>query len=72
MREWINCNEILPEEGVIVETKIDDNDNGNSNHVSACVRLFRRGCLWFCQDGNTYVYYRPTHWRLENYHDASI
>jgi len=45
-------------EGVVVETKIDD-ERGERNHG----KLIRRGNLWFVADGSMYVYYRPTHWR---------
>lgn len=48
----------LPPEGLIVETKIDD-EHGCRNKG----RLYRRGKLWFLPDGSMYVYYTPTHWR---------
>lgn len=46
-------------EGVVVMTKIDD-DDGCRNEQS----LKRQGNLWFVPDGSMYVYYRPTHYRL--------
>lgn len=48
----------LPPEGVIVETKIDD-ERGCRNEG----KLYRRRNLWFVPDGSMYVYYTPTHWR---------
>lgn len=55
---WVRCADRLPEEGLIVQTKIDDK-NGARNQQ----RLQRRGRLWFHADGKMYVYYTPTHWR---------
>ena len=26
-------------------------------------KMFRKGRLWFIDDGAMYVYYTPTHWR---------
>lgn len=50
----------LPLDGVMVETKIDD-EEGERN---VCM-LSRRGRLWWTgTDGQAmYVYYTPTHWR---------
>jgi 3-methyladenine DNA glycosylase Mpg len=58
MAEWTDVTHALPNEGVVVETKIDD-EHGCRN-VQA---LKRRGYLWFLPDGSVYVYYIPTHWR---------
>ena len=55
---WNKTSENLPPEGLVVETKIDD-ENGSRNEAS----LYRRGGLWFLPDGSMYVYYTPTHWR---------
>lgn len=55
---WISTSKRLPEEGLIVQTKID-----NADGVRKEQRLKRRGRLWFHPDGMTYVYYTPTHWR---------
>lgn len=55
---WKETSEELPENGVVVETKIDD-ENGLRNHS----RLFRDNRLWYVADGSMYVYYTPTHWR---------
>lgn len=55
---WKKTIDELPEEGIIVETKISD-ENGERNHA----RLKRHRNLWFLPDGSMYVYYRPTHWR---------
>lgn len=55
---WKKTIDELPEEGIVVETKISD-ENGNRNYAA----LKRQGNLWFLADGSMYVYYRPTHWR---------
>lgn len=55
---WIACKDKLPVDGLIVETKIDD-EKGVRNVQS----LKRQGFLWFFPDGSMYVYYVPTHWR---------
>jgi hypothetical protein len=55
--EWIAISERLPDEGVIVFTKIDD-ERGARNEQP----LKRRGRLWFLADDSMYVYYTPTHW----------
>ena len=55
---WHLTSVSLPPEGLIVETKIDD-EHGCRNKG----RLYRRGKLWFLPDGSMYVYYTPTHWR---------
>ncbi len=46
-----------PPQGRKVLTKIDDNQGPRNEQV-----MFRRGNLWFVEDGSMYVYYRPTHW----------
>jgi len=56
---WQKTNILLPPEGVIVNTKIDD-VNGVRNEQ----KLKRQGNLWFTPDGKMYVYYIPTHWYL--------
>ncbi len=58
MSEWTKTIDILPQEGLVVQTKIDD-DMGCRNEQT----LKRSGNLWFYPDGSMYVYYRPTHWR---------
>ena len=55
--KWISCQGQLPPNGVIVLTKIDD-ENGCRNVQP----LYRRNMLWFLPDGSMYVYYTPTHW----------
>lgn len=57
-QNWIRTETQLPEDGVIVETKIDDVDG-----VRNVQSLKRQGRLWFLPDGHMYVYYSPTHWR---------
>lgn len=58
MSGWISVQEQLPEEGVIVITKIDD-----ENGVRNIQKLTRKGNMWFLPDLSVYVYYRPTHWK---------
>lgn len=58
MAEWIETKKELPTEGIIVETKIDD-EKGCRNKQ----KLVREGNLWFTPNGNMYVYYTPTHWK---------
>ena len=58
MNNWISCESFLPKEGLLVETKIDDN-KGCRNEQN----LIRKGKLWFTSDMKMYVYYAPTHWR---------
>jgi hypothetical protein len=55
---WIKCCDYLPEEGLVVQTKIDD-DKGCRNEQP----MMRHGRLWFFHDGSMYVYYTPTHWK---------
>ena len=55
---WTNVYNELPDEGVVVETRIVDR-HGSRNEG----RLKRKGNLWFLEDGSMYVYYTPTHWR---------
>lgn len=54
---WTRCDQKLPDEGVVVWTKISDS-NGERN-IQA---MRRQGNLWYCKDG-MYVYYTPTHWK---------
>jgi len=56
--KWVAVADRLPDEGVAVETKIDD-ANGERNAQP----LTRRGRMWWTPDGAMYVYYTPTHWR---------
>lgn len=53
--KWINVNEELPKEGVVVHAML-----GKRRVVTD---LKRRGRLWFLSDGSMYVYYTPTHWQ---------
>ena len=58
---WIPVTSRLPDENVVVETKIVD-EKGERN-----VQLLKRkGYLWFFPDMSMYVYYSPTHWRDPN------
>ncbi len=56
--QWNRCADILPPEGIEVETKIDDHD-GIRNVQN--LTLHRR--MWFFPDLSMYIYYNPTHWR---------
>lgn len=60
MSTWISTKLMVPENGVIVDTKIDD-----SKGVRNEQKLKRQGRLWFFPDGSMYVYYTPTHWKAE-------
>lgn len=55
---WKKTINELPEEHVVVETKISD-AKGERAHK----KLKRDGNLWFLPDGSMCVYYVPTHWR---------
>lgn len=55
---WIKVSDGLPPEGVLVETKIED-ESGVRNHTL----LTRKGNLYYLDNG-TYTYYTPTHWRF--------
>lgn len=59
MSEWIRTADRLPENGTVVDTKIDTAGVARNKQ-----RLKRSGALWFFEDGSMYVYYTPTHWRL--------
>jgi hypothetical protein len=59
--KWIKVSNELPPKGLVVETKIDD-ENGVRNVAD----LQYREPLWFMPDGWMYVYYVPTHWRYKN------
>jgi hypothetical protein len=56
--DWISTKEGLPNEGIVVMTKIDD-ENGIRNTQA----LKRVSGLWFFPDDSMYVYYMPTHWK---------
>jgi hypothetical protein len=58
MTDWIRTDERLPENSVIVETKISDRDGTRNVR-----KLKRGGDLWFYPDCTAFVYYTPTHWR---------
>lgn len=58
IREWHRTTTIVPANGVVVETKVDD-ECGARN----VAKLKRQDRLWFMPDGSMYVYYTPTHWR---------
>jgi len=56
---WIKIHkDTLPQEGVVVQTKIDD---GVESRNETTLKL--QGSMWFMPDGKMYVYYVPTHWR---------
>lgn len=58
MSEWIAVKDHLPEDGIVVDTKIEDYV-GARNYQP----LRRRGRLWFFANESMYVYYVPTHWK---------
>lgn len=55
---WYKISDILPEDGEIVETKIDD-ERGCRNVQQLKFQHNR----WFTKDGSMWVYYKPTHWK---------
>lgn len=55
---WHKTADRLPPAGVIVMTKIDD-DQGLRNEQELVHALGR----WWFPDRTMYVYWRPTHWR---------
>lgn len=60
-KQWTRTDHALPERGVVVMTKIDD-ECGCRNEQR--LKLLKDGGkLWFHEDGKTYVYYVPTHWK---------
>ncbi len=58
---WIRAIDERPPEGILVETKIDD-DRGVRNETTL---IWSRNLWWF-PDMSMYVYYTPTHWRLHH------
>lgn len=56
--DWIKVKDKLPENGILVETKVDDRDD-----LRNVLNLMRLNHLWFIPDGSVFVYYVPTHWR---------
>lgn len=57
-RSWLPITADSPPEGVLVDTRIDD-EKGVRNEQ----RLLRYKRLWFFADSPMYVDYTPTHWR---------
>lgn len=55
---WYRTSNVLPEDGEIVDTKIDAG-RGCRNEQ----RLKHSHNLWWIPDGSMYVYYNPTHWK---------
>ena len=58
MNKWISTKDELPEQGVVVETKIDDDAGIRNENL-----LIYFGGHWFFTDLSLYAYYFPTHWR---------
>ena len=58
---WILTSEQLPEEGIVVSTKIEDH-SGIRNEQN----LIYQNNLWYLPDFSMYVYYTPTHWLKTN------
>lgn len=58
MAGWIMCLDMLPENHIVVKTKIHDH-KGKRNEQ----RLFRFKALWLDPKDSTYVYWTPTHWK---------
>lgn len=58
MSNWNDSSEFLPPQGIVVETKIDD--NGDIRNETDLV--YSNGLWWFPGE-SMHVYYSPTHWR---------
>jgi hypothetical protein len=59
MSKWVALTEFQPPDGLLVETKIDD-DKGIRNQCN----LVRKGSLFFVNENlSMYIYDSPTHWR---------
>jgi len=58
MTMWISVVDALPERGVLVRTRIKD-ENGIRNEQL----LKRESNLWLFADSSMYVYYTPTEWQ---------
>ena len=57
LSEWISVKDRMPENGIVVWTKIHD-ETGIRNEQE----LRRSDNLWCLPDRPMYVYYTPTHW----------
>lgn len=62
---WTAFESLLPPEGEVVMTKIED--TGNTRNEA---RLIRNGNLMFTEDMRMYVYYQPTHWKYPSKWDV--
>ena len=58
---WKSTSVSLPDEGIVVMTKIDDKDGVRNEQL-----LKRQKRLWFFPDGSMYVCYTPTHWQYQH------
>jgi hypothetical protein len=56
---WCSLEIRRPPRGRVVEVMIRD-ERGERNH---CRLQLGPGQSWFREDGRTYVYWTPTHWR---------
>ncbi len=61
MNEWIATKDRLPDNTILVETKVADKRGDHSK-----VLLARHKHLWYNPSVFKYVYYQPTHWRKIN------
>jgi hypothetical protein len=59
MLTWIPTERALPEEGRVVETRVD-------GQPGSFLRLKLVGPLWLLPCGSFRVFYLPTHWRPVN------
>lgn len=55
---WNKTTDIFPEEGVIVNTKVEDKAGERNTQ-----KLIYSRNLWWHIDMSMYVYYTPTHWK---------
>lgn len=55
---WREVKKEKPPEGVVVDTKVDDEKGERNNQ-----KLLYSHNLWWFPNMEMYVYYTPTHWR---------
>lgn len=55
---WTRCEHILPPNGVVVQTKLDEDDGVYIERLAK-----RHETFWFMTSGAVYMFYTPTHWR---------
>ena len=64
--DWVKTSDRLPEENMIVDTKIHDS-RGERNHQTM---VFHSNLWWVSRTVHTY--YTPTHWRYIPKHEIRV